>query len=69
MMYAVVFVFFLRLANACHDAQTLEALQFLRSHNIAHRDVRSDNLLLNNEGVLKLSMFAFPFMRKRTKVD
>ncbi|KIK53365.1 hypothetical protein GYMLUDRAFT_179098 [Collybiopsis luxurians FD-317 M1] len=37
---------------------TLEALQFLRKHNLAHRDVRSDNLLLNSQGVLKLSDFS-----------
>ncbi|KAJ8075133.1 hypothetical protein PM082_019460 [Marasmius tenuissimus] len=36
----------------------LEALQYLRSHNIAHRDVRSDNLLFNSQGVLKLTDFS-----------
>ncbi|KAL0575095.1 hypothetical protein V5O48_006871 [Marasmius crinis-equi] len=35
-----------------------EALQFLRSHNIAHRDVRSDNLLLDSKGFLKLTDFS-----------
>jgi len=44
------------IARFTHD--TLEALQFLRSHNIAHRDVRSDNLLLNSQGVLKLADFS-----------
>jgi hypothetical protein len=44
------------IARFTHD--TLEALQFLRSHNIAHRDVRSDNLLLNSQGVLKLTDFS-----------
>ncbi|KAF5391711.1 hypothetical protein D9757_001666 [Collybiopsis confluens] len=37
---------------------TLEALRFLREHSIAHRDIRSDNLLLNNQGVLKLTDFS-----------
>ncbi|KAJ7270969.1 hypothetical protein C8J57DRAFT_1468164 [Mycena rebaudengoi] len=32
----------------------LQALGFLYNHRIAHRDLRSDNLLLNGEGVLKL---------------
>ncbi|KJA17839.1 hypothetical protein HYPSUDRAFT_145905 [Hypholoma sublateritium FD-334 SS-4] len=36
----------------------LLALEYLRSHNIAHRDVRSDNLLLNKHGVLKLADFS-----------
>ncbi|KAK7441843.1 hypothetical protein VKT23_016504 [Stygiomarasmius scandens] len=36
----------------------LEALQYLRDSNIAHRDVRSDNLLLNSDGVLKLTDFS-----------
>ncbi|KAJ7584984.1 STE/STE20/PAKA protein kinase [Mycena floridula] len=36
----------------------LSALQYLQSHRIAHRDVRSDNLLLNSAGVLKLTDFS-----------
>ncbi|KAF8630258.1 hypothetical protein AX17_005444 [Amanita inopinata Kibby_2008] len=36
----------------------LQALQYLQQHNIAHRDVRSDNLLLNLHGVLKLADFS-----------
>ncbi|KAJ7145872.1 kinase-like domain-containing protein [Mycena epipterygia] len=36
----------------------LQALDFLQKHNIAHRDLRSDNLLLNSEGVLKLTDFS-----------
>ncbi|KAJ7489241.1 kinase-like protein [Mycena latifolia] len=36
----------------------LLALDYLQRHNIAHRDLRSDNLLLNSEGVLKLSDFS-----------
>ncbi|KAF8999771.1 hypothetical protein BDQ17DRAFT_1427513 [Cyathus striatus] len=36
----------------------LNALEFLQSYNIAHRDVRSDNLLLNSQGVLKLTDFS-----------
>ncbi|KAJ7456908.1 hypothetical protein FB451DRAFT_1564329 [Mycena latifolia] len=36
----------------------LLALDYLQRHNIAHRDLRSDNLLLNSEGVLKLTDFS-----------
>ncbi|KAI0290296.1 kinase-like domain-containing protein [Russula brevipes] len=36
----------------------LLALSFIRKHQIAHRDVRSDNLLLSKSGVLKLSDFS-----------
>ncbi|KAJ7270952.1 kinase-like domain-containing protein [Mycena rebaudengoi] len=36
----------------------LQALVFLQKHRIAHRDLRSDNLLLNGEGVLKLTDFS-----------
>ncbi|KAF9553865.1 kinase-like protein [Agrocybe pediades] len=36
----------------------LSALDYLQKHNIAHRDVRSDNLLLNKHGVLKLAEFS-----------
>jgi len=36
----------------------LLALEYLQKHRIAHRDVRSDNLLLNSHGVLKLADFS-----------
>ncbi|KAF7326664.1 Non-specific serine/threonine protein kinase [Mycena venus] len=36
----------------------LQALDFLQKHHIAHRDLRSDNLLLNAEGFLKLADFS-----------
>ncbi|KAJ7452114.1 kinase-like domain-containing protein [Mycena galericulata] len=38
--------------------QMLQALDYLQKHHIAHRDLRSDNLLLNSEGVLKLADFS-----------
>ncbi|KAF8966927.1 kinase-like protein [Flammula alnicola] len=39
-------------------SDVLCALEYLQKHNIAHRDVRSDNLLLNKHGVLKLADFS-----------
>ncbi|KAI0092309.1 kinase-like protein [Irpex rosettiformis] len=37
---------------------TLMALSFLRAQGIAHRDVRSDNLLINHSGNVKLADFS-----------
>jgi serine/threonine protein kinase len=36
----------------------LLALDYLQDKGIAHRDVRSDNLLLSPDGVLKLADFS-----------
>ncbi|KAI0651204.1 kinase-like protein [Trametes meyenii] len=36
----------------------LQALDYLQSRSIAHRDIRSDNLLVNVEGVVKLADFS-----------
>jgi p21-activated kinase 1 len=41
----------------CSRSQVLQALQYLEQHCIAHRDVRSDNLLVNSHGILKLSPY------------
>jgi serine/threonine protein kinase len=38
--------------------QALSALEYLKPMNIAHRDVRSDNMLINSAGVLKLGWYA-----------
>ena len=35
----------------------LEGLKFLEEKGIAHRDLRSDNLLINREGLVKIGMF------------
>ncbi|RDB23610.1 Serine/threonine-protein kinase pakA [Hypsizygus marmoreus] len=39
-------------------SDVLQALEYLQKHRIAHRDVRSDNLLLNTKGILKLADFS-----------
>lgn len=39
-------------------ADALTALVYLNKHGIAHRDVRSDNLLVNAQGVVKLADFS-----------
>ncbi|KAM5537386.1 hypothetical protein V8D89_008905 [Ganoderma adspersum] len=44
------------MAQVARDA--LDALVYLQSKGIAHRDVRSDNLLVNREGVIKLADFS-----------
>ncbi|KAF6741373.1 STE/STE20/PAKA protein kinase [Ephemerocybe angulata] len=36
----------------------LRGLEYLQEHNMAHRDIRSDNLLVNKQGVLKITDFA-----------
>jgi serine/threonine protein kinase len=38
--------------------QALSAISHLQSLGIAHRDVRSDNMLLDTKGILKLADFA-----------
>ncbi|KAL0575315.1 hypothetical protein V5O48_006666 [Marasmius crinis-equi] len=43
---------------ASFTKDVVEALEFLRSHNIAHRNLHSANLLLDSEGVVKLTNFS-----------
>ncbi|KAF9939943.1 p21 protein (Cdc42 Rac)-activated kinase [Mortierella alpina] len=49
------------LLQECHMARvakdTLEAIAFLHEHERIHRDVRSDNILLDSEGRVKLADF------------
>jgi cyclin-dependent kinase 12/13 len=41
----------------CYMKQLLEGLFFLHKNNILHRDIKASNLLINNDGVLKLADF------------
>ena len=44
------------------SAQTLHGLQHLHSKGVIHRDIKSDNILLSQEGNIKLSMYLCMFV-------
>lgn len=44
-----------QIASVCRE--TLKGLQHLHSKGVIHRDIKSDNILLSNEGCIKLSEY------------
>jgi serine/threonine protein kinase len=45
-----------------YTAQIIAALQYLRSQNIIHRDLKPDNILIADNGMLKLTDFGLSFL-------
>ncbi|OQS04041.1 cyclin-dependent kinase [Thraustotheca clavata] len=48
---------FSRTQVQCYMRQLLTGVAFMHGHKIMHRDIKASNLLLNNEGMLKIADF------------
>jgi hypothetical protein len=57
------FWFFLKVSNLWNCSvsydQVLQAIAFMNRKNCIHRDIKSDNILLNHRGEVKLADFGF----------
>lgn len=49
--------YFLPLQVKCYTNQLLSGLEHCHSRNVLHRDIKGSNLLINDEGILKIADF------------
>ena len=54
------------MARVCLD--TLEALVFLHEHHRIHRDIKSDNMLMDSSGSVKVNIYIINFQKKIVKI-